>query len=83
MVSVLPKVKPLLSPFGGAAFVDLYGLEVREILDLERLRLGDVASGYWTPPFKWSSGQVSHYGSSPSSSARLLGSKNRHYNKSA
>jgi hypothetical protein len=47
-------------------------LMAREILDGHRLRLEDVASGYWTLPFKQSSGQVSHYGSSPSSSARLL-----------
>lgn len=33
----------------------------------------DVASGYWTPSLKWSSGLVSHYGSTPSSSARVLG----------
>jgi len=33
--------------------------------------LEDVASGYWTLPVKQSSGLVSHYGSSPSSSARL------------
>src|SRR5262249_17652545 len=32
----------------------------------------DVASGYWTPSVKWSSGLISHYGSTPSSSARLL-----------
>ncbi len=42
------------------------------ILDLVRLRLEDVTSGYWALPFKQSSGLVSHYGSSPSSSARLL-----------
>ena len=30
-----------------------------------RLRLEDVASGYWTPPFTRSSGLVSHYASSP------------------
>ena len=32
----------------------------------------DVASGYWTLPVKQSSGLVSHYGSTPSSSARPL-----------
>ena len=32
----------------------------------------DVASGYWTLPIKQSSGLVSHYGSTPSSSARPL-----------
>jgi hypothetical protein len=31
--------------------------------------LEDVASGYWTPSIKRSSGLVSHYGSTPSSSA--------------
>jgi hypothetical protein len=41
-----------------------------EILIAKRLRLEDVASGYWTLPFKRSSGLVSHYGSTPSSSAR-------------
>lgn len=35
----------------------------------DRLRLEDVASGYWTLPIKQSSGLVSHYGSTPSSSA--------------
>jgi hypothetical protein len=35
----------------------------------DRLCLEDVASGYWTLPFKQSSGLVSHYGSTPSSSA--------------
>lgn len=44
----------------------------RRIVDLDRLRLEDVASGYWTLSIKQSSGLVSHYGSSPSSSARLL-----------
>ncbi|SPF35091.1 hypothetical protein SBA1_1380007 [Candidatus Sulfotelmatobacter kueseliae] len=48
----------------------LHGFRSRRIVDLDRLRLEDVASGYWTLPFKQSSGQVSHYGSSPSSSAR-------------
>ena len=51
------------------------GLQVfrsRRIVDLDRLRLEDVASGYWTLSIKQSSGLVSHYGSSPSSSARLL-----------
>jgi hypothetical protein len=37
---------------------------------MDRLRLEDVASGYWTLSIKQSSGPVSHYGSSPSSSAR-------------
>jgi len=83
MISVLPKMNLIQSPFVDASFVELREFGMTEILDLERLRLGDVASGYWTPPFKWSSGQVSHYGSSPSSSARLLGAKNRRYNKSA
>jgi hypothetical protein len=32
----------------------------------------DVATGYGTPSFNWSSGLVSHYGSTPSSSARPL-----------
>jgi hypothetical protein len=32
----------------------------------------DVASGYSTTPAKWSNGFVSHYGSTPSSSARPL-----------
>ena len=41
-------------------------------MDLDRLRLEDVASGYWTLSIKQSSGLVSHYGSTPSSSARLL-----------
>ena len=35
-----------------------------------KFRLEDVASGYWTMLAKHSSGLVSHYGSTPSSSAR-------------
>ena len=44
------------------------------ILCGDRRRLEDVSSGYWTLPFKQTSGLVSHYGSSPSSSARPLAS---------
>jgi hypothetical protein len=44
----------------------------KKILIEKWLRLEDVASGYWTLPFKQSSGLVSHYGSTPSPSARLL-----------
>jgi hypothetical protein len=61
---------PSDSPFGAATFVGLRWFEETGILMAKRLRLEDVASGYWTLPFKQSSGQVSHYGSSPSSSAR-------------
>ena len=42
---------------------------IRDSLE-DRPRLEDVASGYWTLSVKQSSGLVSHYGSSPSSSAR-------------
>ena len=44
---------------------------LRVTLGKDRLRLEDVASGYWTPSIKRSSGLVSHYGSTPSSSADL------------
>jgi hypothetical protein len=40
---------------------------------INSMRLEDVASECWTPSIKQSRGLVSHYGSSPSSSARLLG----------
>src|SRR5581483_7100109 len=62
------------SDFGNwlSTFVGLRPLSVETILSRDRLRLEDVASGYWTPPVKWSSGLVSHYGSTPSSSARPL-----------
>ena len=52
--------------------MELRAAKARRILELDRLRLEDVASGYWTLSIKQSSGLVSHYGSSPSSSARLL-----------
>jgi hypothetical protein len=44
--------------------------KAKRILDSGRLRLEDVVSGYWTLFAKQSSGLVSHYGSTPSSSAR-------------
>ncbi len=61
---------PLPASFEGATFVGLRIAKTKRILDLGGLRLEDVSSGYWTPPAKRSSGLVSHYGSSPSSSAR-------------
>ena len=36
------------SPFGVATFVGLRMPKVKRILNLGRLRLEDVASGYWT-----------------------------------
>ena len=45
------------------------------MLSQDRPRLEGVASGYWTLFIKQSSGLVSHYGSSPSSSARPLGAR--------
>ena len=53
-----------------ATFEELREAKPERIVNLEGLRLEDVASGYWTLPFKQSSGLVSHYGSTPSSSAR-------------
>jgi hypothetical protein len=62
-------------PFGASTFVGLRIAKAKRILNLGRLRLEDVASGYWTLFAKQSSGLVSHYGSSPSSSARPLGAR--------
>jgi hypothetical protein len=56
----------LLATFVGLRF---FGCAFDTALDGSRLE--DVASGYWTPSVKWSSGLISHYGSTPSSSARL------------
>ena len=61
---------PADSPFGVATFEELREAKPERIVNLEGLRLEDVASGYWTLPFKQSSGLVSHYGSTPSSSER-------------
>lgn len=54
-----------------ATFVDWRAPYLSATLRSDRLRLEDVASGYWTLSIKQSSGLVSHYGSSPSSSADL------------
>src|SRR5271157_327032 len=56
-------------------FVGLFSSWTRPILTEDRPRLEDVASGYWTLFIKQSSGLVSHYGSSPSSSAQPLGAR--------
>jgi len=58
---------------GVATFVELRLSTAIAIMHEDGLRLEDVASGCWTPPIKRSSGLVSHYGSSPSSSS-LIGS---------
>ena len=68
--SFTPTKAPGSSPFGAATFVGLSPTGARRILKLDKLRLEDVASGYWTLFVKQSSGLVSHYGSTPSSSAR-------------
>ena|SRR5450755_1568708 len=60
------------SSFGASTFVGLRAVKPERILSLGKLRLEDVASGYWTLFAKQSSGLVSHYGSTPSSSARPL-----------
>lgn len=65
------RVRPLVVP----TFVGLRLLWTRPILSEDRPRLEGVASGYWTLFIKQSSGLVSHYGSSPSSSARPLGAR--------
>ena len=54
---------------GLATFVELSDPMLRGTLGKDRPRLEDVASGYWTPSIKRSSGLVSHCGSTPSSSA--------------
>jgi len=51
--------------------VELHRPQAAATLQEDRLRLEDVASGYWTLSIKQSSGLVSHYGSTPSSSADL------------
>jgi len=56
--------------FGASTFVGLCIATAKRILNLGKLRLEDVASGYWTLFAEQSSGLVSHYGSTPSSSAR-------------
>jgi len=61
-------------------FVGLFCSWTRPILTEDRPRLEDVASGYWTLSVKQSSGLVSHYGSSPSSSARPLDESSSCYN---
>ncbi len=55
-----------------ATFEGLPNSILLTILSSDRQRLQDVSSGYWTLPFKQTSGLVSHYGSIPSSSARPL-----------
>ena len=56
---------------GLATFVELSDSMLLVTPGKDRPRLEDVASGYWTPSIKRSSGLVSHYGSTPSSSADL------------
>ena len=83
MLTVFPEMKTAYHLLEDATFVELYVAKTRRILTLDRLRLEDVASGYWTLPFKQSSGLVSHYGSTPPSSARLLDKIISWYNRSA
>jgi hypothetical protein len=68
------------SSFGAATFVELRAATEKRILKMGGLRLEGVASGYWTLSVKQSSGLVSHYGSSPSSSARPLDESSSCYN---
>ena len=49
-------MKLLLSPFVEASFVRLRDFGMKEILDLDRLRLGDMTSGYLTLSLTQSSG---------------------------
>jgi hypothetical protein len=53
-----------------STFVGLRMPEPKRILNVGKLRLEDVASGYWTLFVKQSRGLISHYGSTPSSSVR-------------
>jgi len=56
-----------------ATFVDLSQYRRKPDTAREMNRVSeDVASGYWTPSLNGSSGLISHYGSTPLSSARLL-----------
>ena len=70
-----PGVNQADSRFGNCEMSTFVGLRLVTLsprLVEDRWRLEDVASGYWTLSIKQSSGLVSHYGSTPSSSARPL-----------